>query len=587
MPIVRSARQVSPAALPGARRQAAETEISQGGAVSRARVATQEQVGRLGAGLAEQGLALRAEQEADRRRIEQEETEQANRVAVLAAENRLNTLVQQRVFDPEQGALAKKGPASFGLPEEIAAEYDALGEELTQGLTNAEQQEAFARVRLNTRDSMLRTLHTHVRNERQAYVANELKANTDNAKNFAVLNAQDPALVRRTLAEAEANIKTVGPDLGMGPEEIENAITALRTESIRGAMQQLIDDGRIAEARVYYRDYEKTLDLSDMKKSLDMGELKKKSQLAADAITKKPGSTPEQWRAEAKRIDDAELREETLRLVEHEITFYERVEREADRQRMNSAATIVRNTGSTRSIPISVLQKLDANQIKWLEDYAESRAQGVEVKTHFPTLYSLQKMARDDPHKFATEVNLEDYISRISRGDLEQLGQAQVSIVNGERNKAIQVIDGFMTNQQIVDGVLSAAGFDPTPTPGTPQVQVVAKFREEVDRAVQGLQTATGKKATNEDVRAIANSLYRRVVVEGSRSWLLGSDREKMLIELPAAERIGRATLADMPPSLRTLAEDALRRAQVPATPDEILKIYRRYLLDQLPKVRQ
>ncbi len=588
MPVVRSQRTVAPAPIPGVRRQAAETEISQGGAVARARQETQQQVARLGEGLAEQGLRLRAEQDVERQKAEQEEIERANRVAVLAAENRLDQQLNKDVFDPETGALAKRGPAAFDTPEAVAKNYDALAEELAQGLTNADQQEAFARVRLNKRDAMLHTLHTHVRNERETYTANELKANTENAKNTVILLAHQPDVAKRVLVDAEKNIRTVGKDLGMGPEQIEETVDAFQTQSISGAIQRLINEGRIDEARVYYNQYAQHLsgtDVAELKKQLDLGDRKKKSQQAADTIVSKPGSKPDEWRAAAKRISDAELREDTLALVEHEITFYERVQREESQKRMNRAASVVRSTGSTRTIPVSDLAQLDADQIKWLEDYAESRARGVEVKTQWPELYKLIRHAQRDPEGFA-EVDLNDYISRISRSDLEQLAGAQSSIIDGTKKKALQVIDGFMTNQQIVDGVLSAAGFDPTPTPGSPQVELINKFREEVDRAVEAVQATTQKKATNEDVRTISRSLFRKVVIEGSRSWLLGSDKEKAMLDLPAAERISRTTLADMPPSLRKLAEDALRTRQVPVTPDEILKIYRRYLLDQLPKVQ-
>ncbi len=587
MPTVRKQRQIGTEPLPAARLTAAETEVSQGAAVSRARRAKFGEIADLGQGLAAQGVRIFGRQQDEKRaaaeKAAEEEKRKADQVAVLASDNRLADFLVKNLYDAQTGALAQQGPASFELPEKLEAEFDKLASDIEKGLANDDQRIAFERIRGNRREAMQHAVHSHVSRERQTYAASELKANTENAITLVIANAHTPRIGRSIVAGAEGYIKSIGPQLGMGPEAIESAVDDFRARAVAGAVQALIDSGHTDAARVYYEDlgaFMRGDDQAKMEKALKAGELKKKSQTAADTITT-GGGTPDEWREKAKRIDDPDVREDTLKLVEHEITFVERKKREDDEGRMRRGADVVRRTGSVRNIPTSDWSAMTFPQQHTLEEYAESRARGVAVKTQFRVYNGLMELAGDDPDAFA-DVNLNDYVNTISETDLEKLAGMKKSIKDGDRRKADQVLDGFLTNQQIVNDILAKGGLDPTPEPGSDQVVPVMQFREEVDRAVQQLQVETGKKASNDDVRTIANSFFRKVIVEGSRSWFYGSDQEKALIDLPAADRIQRMTLADMPPSLRTLAEDSLRRAGQAVTPDAVLALFRRYLISQL-----
>ena len=209
-------------------------------------------------------------------------------------------------------------------------------------------------------------------------------------------------------------------------------------------------------------------------------------------------------------------------------------------------------------------------------DAGKQLAEGKEVETDFETLYGLYEAARDNPTAFST-VNLRDFVDKLSKQDLEQLANMQLSIRNADRRAADAVIDGFMTNQQIVNDALLSAGLDPTPAPGSEQIESVIRLRREVDRQVQALQTRTGKKATNQDVQTIVDELLTTVTLEKG-TWL-GFFTSGPFTDVQ--KRIGEVTIADMPAQLRRQAEDSLRRNGQVVTDESVLALYRRYLLQQ------
>lgn len=570
-------RRIARAPLANARLTAASTPLAEGAGETGGEglIAIGSQITRLGVA-AVTGIAER-------------ERNRADQVARLKWQNQFADFETARINDPEKGALAQRGEAAFPLPEQIDADFETLAGTIESSLTTERQRLQFAADRLTMRSSIEGTVRRHVRDQIQTFEGEQLTARVTNARNAAGVHAADPRRVGLELTAGEEAIRSSGPRLGMPPEQVDAEVVKFKSATHVDVISNLLESQQTSAARVYFDEASAAGEISGdaldgVKRALREGTVRQNAQRETARILATGGTLAEQ-RTAAKAIADADVQDEVLRRIEHEETVQRGIERDVDETRMRTAADILDRTRDVTRIPPGEWAAMSPAQRSSLRSYVEQLTKSNDVETDWNTFYRLMNQAGTDPEAFAN-VNITDFIGRLSKQDREQLAGLQLSIRNADRRGTAAVIDGFMTNQQIVNDVLLEAGLDATPQAGDDSVNQVIALRREVDRQVQALQTATGKKATNEDVRAIADSMFRKVVIEGSRSWLLGSDEQRALIDLPAADRIQRMTLTDMPPSLRALAEDSLRRHGQSASDAEVLALYRRFLISQLPQAR-
>lgn len=258
MPVVRryGARQVLTAALPGARRSAAETELSAGVGLERAKAQRSDALAAVGAVGAQ--LSLR-----EAARLRQEEIDRADQVAIMEADTGLGRWVNKRMFDPETGALSVKGKDANALPEQVGAEFNQVAGEIEQTLTTPRQQLAFRRTRAQQAENLDGQLRRHVFQEQQAYDANVVKATVDTAVESAIANAQDPRRVGIELQKATDAITGSAKVQGWSPEVVQKKVADLRSATHEGVIYNLLaTPGQEHAAKEYYEEVEAAGQLS-------------------------------------------------------------------------------------------------------------------------------------------------------------------------------------------------------------------------------------------------------------------------------------------------------------------------------------
>ena len=120
-------RQAQPTPLSGGRLTAAETPLSQGAGVERARADKSRAIGGFGERVAQHSLGVYE-------RVRQRQDE----VRVTAAENELATWELERLDDPDEGALhTVRGRASLELPSTLGAEFDKRALDIEAGCSRA------------------------------------------------------------------------------------------------------------------------------------------------------------------------------------------------------------------------------------------------------------------------------------------------------------------------------------------------------------------------------------------------------------------------------------------------------------------
>ena len=568
-------REVSTAALPGARLSAAETPESLGAGTARAEAERWGAIGQAGETIGRVGSVLGSIIEAERK--------DADEIAVLEAENKVSAWTSKRLHDPDTGALATKGKAAMGVPEAVLDEYNTYTDEIANGLTTDRQRESFAKLRIRHQADLDMTLRRHTMNEIQRFRGEELQASTQNAIQAAIQNAGDPRRVGEELARARAEIERHGPRLGLGPEQVAGQVSALQTEIHVGVIDRLLSSDQDKAAEVYFeetRDQISGKAIARVEKALEEGTLRRTAQKATDDIlAAHPDDLAEQRKA-AKAIDDPKVRDSVLERIEHEDAIRQRIDREQDEQRFTAAKNVIDQTGDWRKIPAADWSRFSVHQAAALKAYTEHKVTGTPIKTDPATYYLLSTMATSADPKLRDQwykTNLLGFVDKLSPGDLQQFMDAQGRGRAGDEDKARALLSDAATQNRIADETILAMGMDPNPPqPGTEKYDPAAtnrvlEFRRALREQVQKLEVETGKRATDDQVQILADRLRQPMGKElvKDRMWPFADVyRETYRFEFQS--------VADIPESDRRLIEDALRQRGIAVTPANIIDRYRR-----------
>lgn len=566
--VARVQRTQTTAPIPGARLSATENATSAGVDLAETEAGVDRAAAGLGATVAGAGVTIAR----DQREAADRERERADQIAVLNASNVLSQWENQRLYDPNAGALTIKGKESFGLPEKVGDEFQTVAGQVEQSLGTDRQREAFQRVKLERQGQLDLTLRRHVYGEMQHYEASELQAFVENSKSAAIANAGDPQRIGAELDQAVAAIKTHAPRLGLGPEEIKHKIEATTSATHVGVIEQLLATDRSKAASVYYDETKGQISgesQARIQKALEEGSLRADSQKKADAIMAAGGTLTEQ-REKVRAIEDPKLRDQVEERVEHNAALKERADRETETQTLRGVYDAIDKTHDVASIPPAVWAGMDGGQRSAARSYAEHLTRGVAVETDFPTYYNLMQQAAHDPETFATQ-NLLNYRAKIGDTELKQLTELQGHIVNGARAQAEKVLGGYRTHEQIVDDSLSLYGIDPKAKATSAEGKAIAQLRRMLDVRVQTFENISGKKPTNVDVQSTIDQLLStKVSVPGSwwNIWPGGQPffaGEKNLIDL---------TIGDVPALDKQQITDALKRKGRPVSDETILDLF-------------
>lgn len=232
-------RKVSTTALPGVRKQAAETPESLGAGVG-------EAIARTGNTLARAGI-----HEWQQRR--ERERKKANEVAHLAAVKRLSDWEITRLHDAKTGVLTtRKGQDSFTLPEEIDTEYEQVAGELRASATNDEQKLAVDQLIENRRNAVRLATHRHVEQQRAEYDASLFKGVRANQAQLATIHAGEPAKFLEAMGNIVAATQQYHTRNGAPKEVVDAEVATAQSAVWEAGITQLLADGNDQGAKRYY-----------------------------------------------------------------------------------------------------------------------------------------------------------------------------------------------------------------------------------------------------------------------------------------------------------------------------------------------
>lgn len=564
MPVARTygAPKVETRAIPGARLQSAETNISTGAAFQQTKARAWGQV-------ADTGLQVASAFG----RLAQQEKDASDETALLKAEVDLGKWENQRLYDPEKGALGVQGQDALPLPETVGQEFDKVSGDIASTLSNDKQRAAFAKVRANHALNLDGTLRRHVDKEITEYRKGVLTAGVETAVSTAISNANDPRRVGQELQKATDTINSLGAKVGMSAPQREVAVRKAQTAIHSGVIERLLNNDNDKGARAYFEETKKQIDgeaIANIEKALDAGTLRGESQRASDKILLDGGSLTSQL-AKVRAIEDPKLRDAVRERVEHEATVQDRIDRETKEATASSAFNMVDKSHDVATIPPMMWANFNGETKSALRSYAEHLAKGVPVQTDYQTFYALMDQAGKDPETFAKQPLLA-YKAKLDDGNFERVANLQLSIRQGDRTAAQKELSGFQSRQEVVNNTLTQYGIETQPSKQSDaEKQAVAQLHRMIDQRVEAAQT-TGKKVSNEELQGVVDALLsQKETVPGSVWAILRpftydfNDKTKRLIETAPG---------DIPADQRALIEESLRRNGRPVSDATVLNIY-------------
>jgi hypothetical protein len=573
--------------LPGVRKTAAETPESEGAGVALAqgrleatKAAGSAQVAGAAANFGERAAAIGMSVYAQMR---DEERKAAEDTIDLKNENLLSAWKSDRIYNEDHGALTVEGEASFPLPEQVLDDFDKRVDEISSTLSTPEQKLRFAQTAARTRQEVDLLVLRHVFAEKRKFHANELDGFVKNAENEAIQSAAEPRAVAIKLQDGELAIRRNGPALGLGPQAVEAKVAEFQSNIHVGVIRNLAasknpDD--VQKARDYFEVAQSQIagDQQDgIKRLLQSGDERVLAQKTFDEVWAKgiaAGKTEDDMTAEVTATLKGDARDQALAYVEHAWAKKREATRQDEEDQVAKAYDIVYRTHDVRNVPTTILSQLGPH-LSPLYDFAKRLTDktGLDPDKETANFYRLIDMAGTNPDRFAA-YNLAGEIPNLERPHFDHLATIQRSLRENDRASADKALAPFLTRDQIFKNTLVEAGR----IIGITDLEA-ATLQRELARRVEQWETDTGKRAPNEQVQAIMDSLVMKVVLTPTHPATGGFLGIGGTPGQPAVtKRVADVTIGDIPPADRALIEAKLRAQQppIPVTPDSVVYYYLR-----------
>jgi hypothetical protein len=348
----------------------------------------------------------------------------------------------------------------------------------------------------------------------------------------------------------------------------------------------MLANGQDQLARQYYDENKKTITdgetITSVEKALKEGTLRGDSQRETDRITASYGSWSDRL-AQADKITNPEVRDEVDRRLKTNMGTEKAVQQQQEEKVTQDATNIIEKFKDFDQVPPAMVQQMSPSTRKSLRGYADDLREGKKAVTNWNDYYDLKTMAAtpDLRDKFLKE-NLISYRPNLADGELKELITLQSNMREGKGDKEL---DGYRTNQMIVNDTLGSVGIDATPNvskgAGKKEMESVNNFRKMVDDQITLYQQQTNKKATNKEVQSIVDRLIIQGSVPGSGFMGLFKTQKRSFELQPGETIVPEGSTMPLGPGGIPVEEiakikAALVRNNIPVSDEKVMSLYLR-----------
>lgn len=514
--------------------------------------------------------------------IVDKERQHADEVVITDAQRKLIEAKNDLFYNPEKGALTKKGKDAFGIVSQYGELFDQRAEEIEKELSSEAQKQAFRKVRGQQSMEFNQNLQHHLFAEAKEFEKNTLNSGISVNRDDAILNYAMPGKVQQSIAQQDELLLKFAQRNGIPPDSDQfkelRANNASKTHA--SVITRMMSNDQDLLAKEYFAENKSMLvgpDLLQAERAVEEGSLRGESQRQSDAIMSKALSYSEAMN-EVKKVEDPKLRDAITDRVKNNFATMEVAKRQEQETRMQDLTNFILQTKGQSEIPLNRKLNLTPAEITSLDNFRKHVVNGTEPVTDWNEYYNLKTLASSPiSQNDYLKLNLMLYRDKFSDPQFKELIDLQTSMRNKD-GKADPILNGFRTDSEIVNSTLSEIGIDPTPKQGSDDAKQVNLFRQRVDEKIVQHQQVTGKKATTQEIQEIVDNMASQVIKKKGFFW----DTKQRAFELNSGEDFEDVAIDAIPRSEKVKIEEALRRKNLPISDKSVKELYIRKLRSQL-----
>lgn len=503
----------------------------------------------------------------------QEEKKKADDVATTAAYAEAVKRRNALMYDPKTGAMNRQGKDAFGVVDEYTATYKKDLDAIEEGLGSEDQKAMFKKIRLQQESDLNNDLVKHTFTESKKFDEQTTESGLAVTRDDAVLNYQNPLKVQSAIETQTALIKAHAERNGLPPEYVGLKVREAASKTHGAVIDRMLANGSDMEAKAYYEKVKDQISGTDsvtLEKNLEEGTRRGMAQRQSDEIYKTTSSLSTALE-KARSIEDPKLRDDVTTRIKDNYSLKKLAENDRNEQLHKQAGNIIDQTGDTDKIPPAIWGQFTVSEKASLRAYAKNKREGVQPETNWDEYYNLKTQAATPALRSEfMQANLMTYRSKMADPEFKELVNLQTQLRTGD-TAADKILDGYRSDQEIVNTALNEAGINPSPKDGTNDAKKVALFRRQVDQEVIARQTQTGKKVNSQEMQQIVDNLMVKGITK--KGWIF--DTRKAKFELEPGEKL-EFTIKDVPATERAKIEQALTARKIPVTEEKIIELYTR-----------
>lgn len=468
-----------------------------------------------------------------------DEVRKQDEIAVLEADRKMSEWETKRLYDPQGGALTRRGKDAFGLPDQVGQELDETIGQIRGSLSNERQRMAFDRRAIARKTDINTALSKHVFSEIRKHDDAETENYIANSRQAAVLNYSNLERVGLEIERQRAAVIDYASRNGLGAEYVKQKIAQVHSDTHVNVIDRMLANGQDQGAKAYFDSVRTDIAGSDITKV----EAKMQTALTEGAAMR---SADDVWKTQGPKSDTDPVNIDTMAEALKEkhggepgvlkaaiAALKERaaLHNAAQKERAEASAGAVwkavadgANLATVTRSP-QFLNMPGAEQAR-VRDYIVRQAEHNSDRAYM--LGQRARTAREQAETDASKANFSAYLRYSNVATLDAMSEDQIiaklpelgrtltgqlmekkrSIVKGEEAMREATID-----EQLFNTVAEGAGLRPFDTKKSENDRSdMGRLKNAVEMAIDQEQRATGKKLPRERKQAIMQEIVDRKV---------------------------------------------------------------------------
>jgi hypothetical protein len=489
------------------------------------------------------------------------ERQKADDLRVLEAETEAANYKTELFYDPNVGAMTKKGRDAFGVVDEFSPKYKKKIDEIATKLSTPAQRQKFMARASQYQVDLDGQLQRHVFAESQSYDNEVTEANLQATQNEIVLNYENPEAVIRGQQRLQDTILSHASRMGKGPEWTKAQVEKSISRSNAAIVERFIDNGEDIKAEEFFkanRDRFQAEDASRVEKKVQESTLLGKAQrLSADAMGR--GLSLTHAISEANTIENPKEKAAVKEQIRLDYAQREAAREFDQKKRFDYAAKKLDAAGGDIKSIAGLLPSFDVEEQDALKKRAMAKVSGEATKTDLKLYNELKTLASSpDTQSLFLRRNLEVDATRLSSTDYKKFVDLQAQI----RSKGDSASNGMKSNRQVLEQIAFRAGIKNFK--GDDFHNLDYQIDQEVDRL-----RANGDKVDQKRYKDIANQMTLEVITEGT---LFNSS--KRVFELKPQDKIVPIPIDRIPADTKAKIREYLQKKNLPSNDAAVSKFY-------------